>query len=477
MQSPSPTRQYGAAILLMLLLLITAGAGILLAQGDHNRHHLNTHLKTSMALARAKDVLLAHATTYDFTHPGRLGFLPCPDSSSDSNPEGREDAGCGATGENKIGRLPWRSLAIPPIKGGDGECLWYAVSSSYKGRATSKLVNADTNGFFEVFNTDGTLAHSGNAEDRIIAVIFAPGHPLGEQDRGQTDDKVEKCGGNYTASNYLEGDGDIDNATLQGGTDVLDQFIRGQPHNPNSETTYNDRLLTITQSELWSTILARNSVTEKLQLLTQTLAECVASYGLAGTSENTLPWPAPVNLNPEYRLDNQYDDANNPSFSLGRLPLIVDDSATEAGRAKNQLFALDEDEDAYCQLDNPAGDNKLWQNWKDHFFLVTSDAFQPGGSGLCDGTNCVTLLNSATEYAAIVFFAGQALTAPRNDPLSGENPGSKHILDNYLEAANNAPNGDPDGNHAYQQGTASGPINDILYCIEPDMDVTLCPST
>ncbi len=477
--------QSGAILLLMLLVLLIAGASALATFGNSNLQKINHDKKTARGLAQAKDALLAHAINYDYLHPGRIGFLPCPDAVSETNnPEGREDPGCGLKGVSILGRFPWRSLSLPPLKDGAGECLWYAVSSTYKGRPITSMLmlNEDSNGMFEVFNTNNVLSHGSTPEERIVAIILSASYRLSDQDRVRAIDpaeEVEACGGNYTPENYLEGNSDINNAVLASTANQVDQFIRGQANTSNIAEPFNDRILTITQAEVWATIKKRGDYTTKLETLTQTLAECVASYGEAGASENTLPWPAPVDLGTDYRSDNNYSDGNNPTYSLGRLPYFIDDSSSVAGRAADKrLFALTDTETAYCQLPDPESDRRLWKNWKDHFFLVTSDGFQPGSASSCNGTNCVTLLNDNTEYAAIVLFSRSALPGiMRNDPVAGVNAGTKHILGNYLEAQNNAPNGDPNGNQVYIQGTSSGPVNDILYCIEQDMNVIRCPNT
>ena len=482
MNTVQRNNQSGAILLLMLLVLLVAGASALATFGNSNLQKINRDKKTAQVLIQAKDALLAHAINYDYQHPGRVGFLPCPDARSDTNPEGREDTGCGLKGVSILGRFPWRSLSLPPLKDGAGECLWYAVSSTYKARSITSMLNEDSNGMFEVFNTNNVLGHGSAPEERIVAIILSASYRLSDQDRVRAIDpaeEVETCGGNYTPENYLEGNSDINNAVLASTTNQIDQFIRGQANTSNIAEPFNDRILTITQAEVWATIKKRGDYTAKLETLTQTLAECVASYGEAGTSENTLPWPAPVDLGSDYRADNNYNDENDPTYSLGRLPYLIDDSSSVAGRANNRLFALTGTETAYCQLSTgPENNHRLWKNWKDHFFLVTSDGFQPGSASSCDGTNCVTLLNDSTEYAAIVLFSRSALPGiVRNDPVAGVNAGTKHILGNYLEAQNNVPNGDPNGNQAYIQGTSTGPVNDILYCIEQDMNVIRCPNT
>ena len=115
-----------------------------------------------------------------------------------------------ATTDTVIGRLPWRTLGIEPIRDGHGECLWYAVSANFKslGIDAGLQMNWDTLSQMDVVVANGTAAMISavaSAHDRPIAVIFAPGPPLAGQDRSNSAvDSVTECGGNYLVSNYLD---------------------------------------------------------------------------------------------------------------------------------------------------------------------------------------------------------------------------------------------------------------------------------
>jgi hypothetical protein len=106
-------------------------------------------------------------------------------------------------------------------------------------------MNWDTNGQFQAYAPDGTTLLS----NQVVAVIFAPGAPQSGQDRSDTTAPV--CGGNYTATSYLDkntGHSNIDNSDVATG-----KFIQGA-----SGGTVNDQMLFITQQDIWNAIKKRN---------------------------------------------------------------------------------------------------------------------------------------------------------------------------------------------------------------------------
>jgi len=70
--------QRGAALMIMLLLLVL-GAAVLFSRNLTTQLPSVTRAKSNaVLLAEAKAALLDYAATWDATHPGELGFLPCP---------------------------------------------------------------------------------------------------------------------------------------------------------------------------------------------------------------------------------------------------------------------------------------------------------------------------------------------------------------------------------------------------------------
>ncbi|MDP1942003.1 MAG: hypothetical protein Q8K54_15325, partial [Gallionella sp.] len=278
------SKQQGIALLVFVTLLVTAAAAVTVTA--LNRSSQNVHIArdkiTAAALAQAKEALIGRAITYGDTHPGEVhGYLPCPDVDgkdlSNDPAEGVADLSCENQDVSVIGRLPWRTLNLTPRRGGDNECLWYAVSGTYKNNPKTGLMNWDTNGQLQVYASDGTTLLT-PADNQAVAVIFAPGTAAAGQDRSGT--TAPQCGGNYTTSNYLDNDTvhSINNADIAAG-----RFI--QPHqdrdaNGNIILTVNDQMVFITKQDIWNAMKKRESaLLDKLDTMTRLTAECIRDYG------------------------------------------------------------------------------------------------------------------------------------------------------------------------------------------------------
>ncbi|MDM8563776.1 hypothetical protein QUF54_10530, partial [Candidatus Marithioploca araucensis] len=197
--------QSGAALIALLAIFMLSATGILLYRLNNRTYFmLENQAQTARALAQAKEALIGYAASYSDKHSGRYGFLPCPDSEVSSLPEGADQGNdCGIRYESHLGRLPWLTLGIEPLRDGAGECLWYAVSGSYKNASSARteMLNEDTNGLFEVYGMDGTSLLTGSSpQNRAVAVIIAPGKIIPNQNR-KLDEGVDICGGNYTPTN------------------------------------------------------------------------------------------------------------------------------------------------------------------------------------------------------------------------------------------------------------------------------------
>ena len=172
----------GQALIAALLLVTVLAAGALLANGDlRARAEAVAHARSLEALAQARSALIGYAISYEERHPGEgYGFLPCPDSANTgSTPLGA----CGARGVAAIGRLPWRTLGLPDLRDGWGECLWYAVAGSAKHNPKPLTHNWDSLGQFELLGADGDTLPVAAPDGRAIAVVFAPGPALDGQIR------------------------------------------------------------------------------------------------------------------------------------------------------------------------------------------------------------------------------------------------------------------------------------------------------
>ncbi len=219
--SRSPTGQRGVALILVLLLAVTASAFVIL-QALNNRSSRETaqRLITVEALAQARRALLGYAVGYaDGTHdldkgPGRL---PCPDRAGGSAQGVAEAVGadCRASNDEETGLLPFRTLGLTALTDGSGAPLWYAVSDNFRSLA-SGAINSDTPGTFTVDDTAD-----------VVAVIIAPGPPLPGQ--------LRDSGSTYTAAAWLEGE----NASLGD-----NRYTRV------NDANHNDTVMIITRAQL-----------------------------------------------------------------------------------------------------------------------------------------------------------------------------------------------------------------------------------
>jgi hypothetical protein len=457
-------RQHGAALLIMLVILVVGITAVLLNSLTSSSLMTARQKNTAAALAQAKSALIGYAITYADTHSNTVpGYLPCPDQTGGAN-EGSAAGSCGSQDISQMGRLPWKTLDLSTLRDGDGECLWYAVSGTYKNNPKTGLMNWDTNGQLQVYSSDGTQLAS-----QVVAVIFAPGAALLGQDRSGTTAPV--CGGNYTVTNYLDNDTvhSINNTDIATG-----KFIQG-----TSGGSVNDQMVFITRQDIWNTVQKRTDFqptnpNNPLILLTQQVALCLANYGNNNSgggwwgSNNSLPWPAPLWLGTN-ALTDYYPNANykdSAYFFAGRVPYIVTASNTTTGNTLSNLMTT-----ANC----PAGWASVdpwWNNWKDHLFYALSQEFQPTSNGgqSCGNWHAQCLsINNAGHYAAVVMFAGPRLSA------LNQTRANKSVITDYLETPNGTNFTGASGNENYTTGVASSTFNDVLYCIKEDLSVIQCP--
>ncbi len=543
----------GVVFLIFLLILAVGSSYFLISRLSAAAIQAAQDEHDARVLAQAKEALIAYAVTYQETggstppnppNPGEHGFLPCPDiDETGAITEGGSHGTCGSRYENSIGRLPWKTLGITPLKDSAGECLWYAVSGQYKssGSSSPDMLNADTNGTFETYASDGSTVIAGQQpDDRPVAVIFAPGESIKAQNRDNVSG-ADICGGNYVASNYLDEDSTagIQNHALTNVADDTDSFILGTINRDPADYAnqyVNDKIIYITRDDIWNAIQARNDfpsgplyaeINEFFDLtddysdtdidnLTQWVAGCLAKYGndSSGNASDvySLPFPASMDYT-DYRPNTVYDDRSSDGTILaGRLPDVIDDSNAITGKTGDLISDCDLTTGAPHGLTvDSTDDNKkyqrMWEHWKDHFFYIVADLYQPGGADwsscptppelpdplaippcpVCgNGTRCIRLVDSAGNYledfSAMVIFSqdklpalGQSRLAPPadvNDPAD-----EKNATDNYLEAPTPALSGDNITEFNNYNNTAgddsvkiyhydpSTDFNDIIYCL------------
>ncbi|MBZ0133957.1 MAG: hypothetical protein K8F53_15195 [Rhodocyclaceae bacterium] len=224
-----PHKQRGAALLIFFLLLVMAGLGYLVSGLSPESVDARRTQQTQEVLSQARDALIGYAIQYrerqlaTGTQDAMYGYLPMPDVGTSrfhaSQTPACNTEGCAmsfingafpADNETIIGRFPWKTLGLEPLRDGHGECLWYIVSANHKDLGISSTVrmNWDTLSHLDVVVADGTAAlfpALTNAHDRPVAVIFSAGPPLPGQNRATSaTDDVSRCGGNYDVANYLD---------------------------------------------------------------------------------------------------------------------------------------------------------------------------------------------------------------------------------------------------------------------------------
>jgi len=464
----SPYRQQGVVLLIMFTILIIAGLALLLSGLSQNSSSLNNQRQTTEALAQAKDALLSRGIYLGYKDNNDPGYysLPCPDRSVNAVAEGGADSTCGGAHVSTIGRLPWRSLGLPPILDGNGECLWYVLSGNHnnsKINNNNTQLNRDTNGQLEIRNRANQILAGNQPEDRAIAAIIATGSALQGQSRSTLANGVDHCQGNYIASNYLDIANGINNAAPSAVANAITQLV--STHDPDENI--NDRIIWITRQELADAFTDRTTYqdknnrtfNDKIDNLLGGIATCLATYANADPSGfHRLPWAAPLAIN-SYDQENQYNDQSNTQF--GRLPFSTVASQTDSGGNLPPGLI------SGCLTPGSEIEN-YHRNWKDHLFYAVAGDHAPDQIALpnCGAGNCLTTDGiAAQKYAAIILFAERRNPGnTRNAPPPAGDADTKQLLSNYLEEANETNFPDTNGNGDYQTTGGVG-FNDRLYCI------------
>lgn len=247
----SAARNRGFALIAFLMLVVLVSAYVIADQLTRTNSELAKFRedRTMTALRQAKAALIAYAASEEWqlyktsgTSYFQPGALPCPDKDDDG------DANCIGAGitptSSIIGRLPWKTLGIDDLRDSSGERLWYALSWNFRklqGGAPPTIINSDT---------PGQLTVTGSAPaTRVVAIVFAPGAPLGLRLPPQCSGPLsgpsqDRVAGHETAANYLE------NFDLDVGVGVYYTFATSA----QSGDCFNDRLIVITQADIMAAV-------------------------------------------------------------------------------------------------------------------------------------------------------------------------------------------------------------------------------
>ena len=282
---PCPRKQYGAALMVMLVIMIVGTAVILVSSLASSAIKIERDKTTANALAQAKEALIGRA----LADGNRPGSLPCPDTDDDGSAEPLSGDEC----PNYTGRLPWRTLRLPDLRDGAGERLWYALSQNFH----------DDNSIHINSETQGTLAMSGSSSaSQVIAIVFSPRQVLNGSSRSPS--VTAACSSlknsptvaqSFCATNYLEGNNAALNVSAVPATPNLNYQSAG------TSSTFNDRMIFITHKDLMPLVEKR---------IAREVKSCLDDYASAHSS--TYPWAAPVSDTTNY--------AGTTNTLFGRLP-------------------------------------------------------------------------------------------------------------------------------------------------------------
>ena len=241
------SKQGGIALIIFALILVLATTTFFVSQLDGNNIKIERDKKTVAALAEAKAALLGFgAQSGAALGSARPGELPCPDI----NNSGVEAASCNG---NVVGRLPWKTLGINDLRDGDGERLWYAVSTKFIKNPRTYPLNSETQGTITVRDTSGTIINDGSLSSGLVAVVISPSVAIKRQD-GVTQMRDTPVNQN-NAINYLDIALGEDNSNFINGN--INGLIKGPVEDISGNVILNDKLISITQDELMAVVEPR----------------------------------------------------------------------------------------------------------------------------------------------------------------------------------------------------------------------------
>jgi hypothetical protein len=159
MTRPAPlTAQRGVALWLLLIVVAMAGGYAFYRNANTQFSRSGQDTKLAMALAQAKEAVIAYAVL-DEKRPGRI---LCPDLLGDGETPLLNGAECDAY----IGGLPWKALDVRDFQDDHGTPLRLAVHSLFGGR--DRPINSDTATTMRVVAADDSI------NDDAVAIVIAP---------------------------------------------------------------------------------------------------------------------------------------------------------------------------------------------------------------------------------------------------------------------------------------------------------------
>jgi hypothetical protein len=336
------SRQRGMLLLLAVLLLMVLAVGALGLHGGVLAAARQRERESERALAIAREALIAYASDHPINSSVGPGYLPCPDLDNDGWAEPTCGSLSGDSGqEQRLGRLPWKTLGLPDLRDGHGERLWYAVSSKYKGllncaasRGCVDMSPPAALGTISVRDASGFLVYDGTVGDAsrarqggAVAVVIAPGPPLEREASGGRRTRLQQhrecpagdCepGGRCTTEppqraarcdpvNYLDAapalpQGGEDNADFVDRNDASGRrlnrngFVQG-PVMADGRIVVNDRLAVVTYADVVPRVMRRVALE---------LAACLRFYASRPGNAGRYPWMGAACADPAHPVRDQ----------------------------------------------------------------------------------------------------------------------------------------------------------------------------
>jgi hypothetical protein len=434
---PSQFKQRGVVLILLILTLVIGATAVGFGISKSNRSDIEKEKTTAAALAQAKAALIGFATSVDLNSTPSLvrpGDLPCPDTDDD----GIANAPCGnladTTGQEKrIGRLPWKTLGLPDLRDGDGERLWYAVSTKLKNSTRlactaagqPDCVNSDSLGTITIRDPSGNISLDGTSTlpgaSGAFAAIFSPGPALRRLDGIQQirtclggsgcnagiciDTTTPKC----DPKQYLDTSGAEDNANFIDG--AANGFINGIVRDDGGNIVVNDRLIAITNRDLMPLLEQR---------VAKEIVNCLRLY--ATENGGRYPWASPIADYPNT------DDKENTTF--GRLARSL--AKTKSNSESGGVPTMSDVWPATCVHLR----GSWWDHWREQVFYAVGDTYKPavGPPVGCGGAGTCLIVNPPSPMAdkqIVVIVSGYRLTAQsRTSGLDKQNA-ANYVEGNY----------------------------------------------
>lgn len=335
------TRQRGAALMAMLVVVIMGGAWWLVSglKAAGNRTAVDRTYNAKV-LAEAKAALIAWAAmnAADLTDHFP-GSLPCPEGAAwiaqSGIPNTANTEGIAAPGTQQgitvatcssVGRLPWRTLGIPKLVDAAGEPLWYVVDASAAGwaRPTSGT-NLSINS-----NKAGTLTVDG-AANAAVAVIIAPGAPM-----TVTPNANQIAAGCATRTQQRTPSAPDVRDYLECYSTASPLNVRTQVVDNSSNLVSNDQMVVITAAEVLAAV--EPVVAQRIQKQVVPQLQTVYASTDWGTSATAPLFPFAVPYPTSGKFDAAASDLKGTNGTTeGLLPLTTDTAFVQWNAAATQI--------------------------------------------------------------------------------------------------------------------------------------------